>query len=171
MSKRLCLLPIGCALAVALGIFSLTAPAIKAIGEVSGMKSKNNRQNSQIRKVAPPGKLVDVGGYQLYIHCTGEGEPDCGVGFRTRRPAQMTGRMYNPNLQNLPGSVHTIAPVTASAIPVPHPAPGSRLSMNSINYWSMQELKAPMFWWGTRLVDCMFAFTLVSIRTKWSGWR
>lgn len=75
MSKRLSVLPIECAFAVALGIFSLTAPASKAIGEVSDMKSKNNRQNSQIRRVAPPGKLVDVGGYQLYIHCTGEGSP------------------------------------------------------------------------------------------------
>ncbi len=74
MSKRRSVLAVECALAVALGIFCLAVPATKTIGEVSGMKSKNNRQNSQ-RKAAPPGKLVDVGGYQLYILCTGEGSP------------------------------------------------------------------------------------------------
>jgi len=31
--------------------------------------------NVDKRKFPPPGVLVDVGGYKLYIHCTGKGSP------------------------------------------------------------------------------------------------
>lgn len=39
------------------------------------MKNKNDLQSSQMCKASPPGKLVGVGGHQLYIHCIGEGSP------------------------------------------------------------------------------------------------
>ena len=33
------------------------------------------QQNTDDRPIAPPGKLVDIGGYRLHINCTGKGEP------------------------------------------------------------------------------------------------
>jgi pimeloyl-ACP methyl ester carboxylesterase len=33
------------------------------------------QQNPRLSTIAPPGKLIDIGGYRLHLNCTGKGEP------------------------------------------------------------------------------------------------
>jgi pimeloyl-ACP methyl ester carboxylesterase len=60
---RGCLLWLGASLAVLLGLM------------VIGSMYESRAEAADAKAYPPPGKLVDVGGYRLHIHCTGEGSP------------------------------------------------------------------------------------------------
>jgi pimeloyl-ACP methyl ester carboxylesterase len=60
---RGCLLWLGASLAVLLGLMVL------------GSMYESQAEAADAKAYPPPGKLVDVGGYRLHIHCTGEGSP------------------------------------------------------------------------------------------------
>ena len=66
----------------------------------------------------PPGTKVDVGGYSLYIHCSGQGSPtvilDGGMAG-----TQATGDTYNRRLPAPPRSARMIAPALGIVTLIP----------------------------------------------------
>ena len=66
----------------------------------------------------PPGKLIEVGGRPLHLHCTGQGQPT--VVFEAGgRPSRLIGRSFSARSPPPLGRAPTTAPVWDGAVPAP----------------------------------------------------
>ena len=51
------------------------AAAVTLFGVLAGATYQGVATSLERRKFPHPGRLIDVGGHQLHLHCTGEGSP------------------------------------------------------------------------------------------------
>ncbi len=74
------------AAAVGIAALMLLPPAVLAEPPAPGLLARGSHDdlNLHVDVLSPPGRLVDIGGYRLHLHCEGEGSPavimDAGLG-------------------------------------------------------------------------------------------
>jgi hypothetical protein len=121
------------------------------------------------RHYPAPGQRVDVGGYQLHIHCLGEGNPT--VILEAALPgASAHWGWVQPDIATTTPPVLMTARACAGATLVRSPVTPKRLPLNCIRCSIMPGLKARSYYWAIRSVAYMPACIRLSIPTRWSAW-
>ena len=106
------------------------------------------------RAYPPPGKMVDIGGHRLHIHCVGQGSPtvilESGLGTMSADWANV-----QPEVAKTTRVCAYDRAGTGWSEPGPSLATPSRSPVNCTPCSAMPGSMARTYWWGSRSVACM----------------